>query len=715
MEELSGVIEKIIYSDSEKNYSVIKIKSSAHRELLTLVGALNNISIGSVITAQGTWSNNINFGRQFNVKTWEESLPSDIYGIERYLGSGLFKGIGPKYAKLIVDCFGIDTFEIIESFPTKLYDVPKLGKKRADLIIKSWIEQKYIKNLMMFLQQAGVSASFGQKIYKIYGKESLSKIKENPYRLIDEVYGVGFKTADSIAQKLGFDLESYNRCRAGIFYILEFVANSDGHCYLPFDELINKSSKILKIEDTKIIMTYDALVSTGELIVESEKVYLSAFYYSEAGLAKRIKNIMNFPRFKKYDDFELDNQIQNIQKQNKIIYDETQIKAIKTVINSNFTVITGGAGVGKSTVTKAIIDIFENLEKRVILTAPTGRAAKRMTEITHIESKTIHRLLESRKNSGFNKNEDNKIIGDVLIIDEASMIDLILIYNLLKAVPDSMTIILIGDVNQLPSVGPGNILKDIINSNFVPVIKLTQIYRQALTSNIILNSHKINNGELIDFNYNKNSDFFYIQEKDPEKCANLITELCSTRLPKYYKINPVTDIQVLSPMKRGVLGTDNLNKLLQYELNKTKISLKHSSTEFKLGDKVMQIKNNYDKDIFNGDIGRICNINEHENILEVDFDSRILKYDSTELEELNLAYACTIHKSQGAEYPIVIIPVSYAHRIMLERNLFYTGVTRARKVCVIVGEKTAINYAIQNNNSRLRYTNLEFRLNIWKK
>ena len=715
MDEVSGVIEKIVYSDEEKNYSVIKIKSDKHKELLTLVGALNNIGIGSVITAQGTWNTNVNFGKQFNVETWEESLPADVYGIEKYLGSGLIKGIGPKYAKLVVDCFGIDTFEIIESFPTKLYDVPKLGKKRADLIIKSWVEQKYIKNLMIFLQQAGVGASFGQKIYKIYGKESLSKIKENPYRLIDEVYGVGFKTADSIAQKLGFDLESYNRCRAGIFYILEYVANSEGHCYLPFDELINKSSKILKIEDTKIIMTYDAMVSTGELIVENEKVYLSAFYYSEAGLTKRIKNIMNFPRFKKYDDSEIDEQIKNIQKQNKIVYDDTQIKAIKTMLNSNFTVITGGAGVGKSTVTKAIIDIFKNFEKRVILTAPTGRAAKRMTEITQIESKTIHRLLEARKNSGFNKNEDNKIIGDVLIVDEASMIDLILIYNLFKAVPDSMTIILIGDVNQLPSVGPGNVLKDIINSNSVPVIKLTQIYRQARTSNIILNSHKINNGELIDFNYSKDSDFFYIQEKEPEKCANLITELCSRRLPKYYNVNPVTDIQVLSPMKRGVLGTDNLNRLLQFELNKTKISIKYGSMEFKLGDKVMQIKNNYDKDIFNGDIGKICTINEHENTLEVDFDSRIIKYDSTEFDELNLAYACTIHKSQGAEYPIVIIPVSYAHRIMLERNLFYTGVTRARKVCVIVGEKTAINYAIQNNNSRLRYTNLEFRLNIWKK
>ncbi len=711
MEIISGIVEKIAYTDEEKNFSVIKINSKNYKELVTLVGNISNINIGSVIKAEGKWSINLKFGKQFNISRWEETLPTDCDNIEKYLGSGIIKGIGPKYAKLIVDCFGKYTFDVIENSPNELYNVPKLGKKRVELIIKSWIEQKYIKNLIMFLQEAGVGMSMGQKIYKIYGKESLTKIKENPYRLIDEVYGVGFRTADLIAQKLGFDKESFGRCRAGIFYVLEYFANSEGHCYLPFEELINKSSKILNIEDNKIIITYDYLVKNNEIVLDDNKVYLKPFFYSETGLAKRIKSILNFPRFEKYDENLINQEIIKIQKQNNIIYDADQVMAIKTVMNSNFTVITGGAGVGKSTIAKAIVDIFCNLDKCVILTAPTGRAAKRMTEVTYLEAKTIHRLLEARKNSGFNKNEENKIIGDVLIVDESSMIDLILFYNLLKAIPDNINIILIGDVNQLPSVGPGNILKDIINSNIIPVIKLNKIYRQAMTSNIILNSHKINNGKMPDLNHAKNSDFFYIQENNPEKILNIIVDLYTKRLPKYYKINPISNIQVLSPMKKGILGTDNLNKTLQEKLNKSQTSIKRSATEFKLGDKVMQIKNNYDKDIFNGDVGKICNIDANNN-LEINFDSRILKYNITELDEITLAYACTIHKSQGAEYPIVILPISNSHHIMLERNLFYTGITRAKKICILIGEQQAISYAVRNNNSKLRYTFLEQRLNI---
>lgn len=711
MEKISGVVERITYQDEEKGFSVIKIKARSYRELITVVGSIASINIGSVISAEGKWSVNPKFGRQFNVSNWEESLPADVYGMEKYLGSGLIKGIGPKFAKTIVDTFGAETFEIIENESQRLTEVPKLGRKKAKAIVKSWNEHKDIKNLMMFLQDIGVGASCGQKIFKIYGKDSVKKIKENPYRLVDEVYGLGFKTADTIAQNLGFDKESFDRCRAGIFYILEYLANSEGHCYLPAAELVLKCSKMLGIENCKILMTYDFLVKNEELILEdNDKIYLPPFFKCEVGIAHKIKAVHDFPKFKKWSSEEIEKEISQAQIQNKINYDESQKEAIKTALCSNFAVITGGAGVGKTTITKAIIDIFKNRGKKVILAAPTGRAAKRMSESARMEAKTIHRLLEAQKGGGFAKNAENKLVGNVLIVDEASMVDIVLMHSLLRAISENMVVILIGDANQLPSVGPGNILKDIINSEAVPVIKLTKIYRQAKTSNIILNSHKINEGKMPDLFTKSNSDFFFIEENHAEKSAKIILDLCSKRLPKYYKANAISDIQVLTPMKKGVLGTDNLNNILQSELSKSKISLKRGATEYRLGDKVMQIKNNYDKDIFNGDIGTICSISESSETLEIDFDSRILKYDISELEEVSLAYACTVHKSQGGEYPIVVMPVTNAHFIMLERNLLYTGVTRAKKALVIVGEKSAIARAVSNNGSKARYTLLCERL-----
>lgn len=711
LEEVSGVIEKIAYKNAENDFSVIKIKSGGYKDLITLVGNVSNVSIGSVIRATGTWSMNPKFGRQFNIKICEESLPADVHGIEKYLGSGLIKGIGKSYAKAIVSVFGTETFDIIENSPQRLLEVPKLGQKKVDTIVENWNRQKDIKDLMIFLQKAGVGASYGQKIFKAYGKESIQKIKENPYRLTEEVYLIGFKIADAIAQNLGFEKDSYSRCRAGIFYILENAANSEGHCYLPKNELIERSSKMLGIDDDKLFITLDDLIINKNLIFEDEsKVYLPSFYYCEIGIANKIKAIKNFPNFKKYSDEEISENIAHAEEENKISYDDSQKEAIKTAISSNFSVITGGAGVGKTTITKAIISILRHKGKKIMLAAPTGRAAKRMSEATQMESKTIHRLLEAEKGGHFIKNSENKLTGNVLIVDESSMVDLILMHNLLKAVSDSTKVILIGDVNQLPSVGPGNVLKDIINSEFVPTIKLTQIYRQASKSNIILNSHKVNKGEIPDLHVDKNSDFFFIEQNNNEKCAELIVDLCLKRLPRYYNVNPIVDIQVLTPMKKGVLGTDNLNCILQNKLNQSKFCLKRSAIEYRLGDKVMQIKNNYDKDIFNGDIGTIYSIDEKDESLEIKFDSRIIKYDISELEEVSLAYACTIHKSQGGEYPIVIIPISCSHYVMLERNLLYTGITRAKKVCIIVGETKAVTKAVETNDFKKRYTSLSQKL-----
>lgn len=711
MEKISGIVERITYSDEEKGFSIIKIRVSGYRELVTLVGPISEINIGSVINAEGKWVLNAKFGKQFSVSFWKETLPADVYGIEKYLGSGLIRGIGPKFAKSIVNTFGINTFEIIENEPHKLMEIPKLGRKKAETIVKSWNEQKEIKSLMIFLQSIGAGASIGRKIFGVYGKESVQKIKENPYRLSEEVYGFGFKTADKIAQSLGVDKESYDRCRAGIFYVLDSAAKSEGHCYMPLKELISKTSSVLGIDDGKIFITCDDLLRKEELISEErEKIYLPAFFYSEVGLANKIRNIFKFPRFKNYSNEEILSEIKEAESVNKIFYDDNQKKAIKIAVSSNFSVITGGAGVGKTTITKAIINIFKNRRKKVVLTAPTGRAAKRLSESSSMEAKTIHRLLEAQKGGTFLKNDKNKIIADVLIIDESSMIDVVLMHNLLKAVSESTNIIMIGDANQLPSVGPGNVLKDIVDSQFVPVINLTNIYRQAKSSNIILNSHKINDGEIPNLSTKSDSDFFFIEQNSHEKCVDIIADLCCRRLPRYYKIDPVIDIQVLSPMKKGILGTDNLNTVLQEKLNKSSMFLKRGAVEYRIGDKVMQIKNNYDKEIFNGDIGTVHSVDQNSETLEVDFDSRILKYDISELEELSLSYACTIHKSQGGEYPIVVIPVSLSHCIMLERNLLYTAVTRAKKVCILIGEKDAIFKAVQNNTSKIRYTYLSERL-----
>lgn len=711
-ERIDGVVERITYADEEKGFSVIKVRATGYREPVTVVGNISGINIGSVISVQGKWSINKKFGRQFNAVYWEESLPADIYGIEKYLGSGLIKGIGPKFAKMIVNTFGAETFNIIEREPQRLLEIPKLEKKKAETIVKSWNEQKDIKNLMMFLQNSGVGASFGKKIFKIYGTQSIEKIKENPYRLVDEVYGVGFKTADAIAQSLGYDKESYNRCRAGVFYILEYLANSEGHCYIPFGELVIRCSKILEIEDCQIVITCDELINNSELICDGEdkKVYLPAFYKCEIGVAHKIKSISEFPRFEKYSDEKIESEISKAEKNNKIKYDDSQRDAIKTAITSNFSVITGGAGVGKTTITKAIIDIFRNRTKKVILTAPTGRAAKRMSEMSRMESKTIHRLLEAQKPGGFAKNAENKLTCDVLIVDESSMVDIVLMNSLLRAIADNVTVILIGDANQLPSVGPGNVLKYIINSGIVPVIKLSKIYRQAKISKIIINSHKINDGKMPDLNTKQDSDFFFIEENNQEKAAKIILDLCEERLPRYYKVDKISDIQVLTPMKKGTLGTDNLNSLLQSKLNKSCVCLKRGATEYRLGDKVMQIKNNYDKDIFNGDIGTICSIDESSESLEIDFDSRMLKYDISELEEITLSYASTVHKAQGGEYPIVVMPVTNAHFIMLERNLFYTAVTRTKKALILVGEKLAIANSVKKSVSKSRYTFLAQRM-----
>ena len=707
---IKGLVERITYKNAESGFYVIKIRVKGSKDLITSTGYLCGINVGSVVTLYGEWKNDKNYGRQFSVKNYDENLPATLYGIEKYLGSGLIKGIGPSYAKKIVAHFKEHTLDVIENYPEKLSEIEGIGSKVITKVKMSWEEHKFIKELAKFLQDLDISTYYTTRIYKEYGNDSIRKIKENPYCLSDDIYGLGFKTSDSAARKFDKDTESYLRCRSGIIHILNMEANK-GHCYLNFFDLAAKASKKLGIDEGKIIITEDDMIFKKELIGDKKdikdnenniktRVYLPEFYYSEKGIAKLIKIIMNTKEKKKiiYKDTN-----------SNIEYDEIQKKSIKFAINTKFMILTGGPGTGKTTTIKGIIDCLKQNGIKIILTAPTGRAAKRMTETTGLEAKTIHRLLGYKYPSGCTKNENNKLVGDVIIIDESSMIDIFLMYNLLKAIPLEMKVIMVGDCDQLPSVGSGNVLNDIIRSNIVPVIKLKKVYRQAGKSDIIKNAHKINKGEYPEFKKN-NTDFFFIDENDTDKVAEIIKGLCSKRLPKYYKVDCIRDIQVLCPMQKGKTGVINMNNILQDVLNRSQISLYYRGIQYKLNDKVMQIRNNYDKEVFNGDIGLIKYVNIKEKALNVNFDGRNVIYKENELEELTLAYATTIHKSQGSEYPIVVMPITLEHRVMLYRNLLYTGITRAKNAIVIVGNRQAVNYAVDNINSEIRNTYLCERL-----
>ena len=708
MESLRGVVERITYANEETGYSVIKIKSKGYMDLVTVVGSMATVNVGSVITIKGFWSSNPKYGRQFDAKEWEEALPASIYGIEKYLGSGLIKGIGPVYAKKIVNQFKEKTLDIIEEEPDRMIEVSGIGKKRVEMIKKAWQDQKEIKNIMLFLQSYGVSTSFGSRIYKVYGNTSIEVVKENPYQLADDIYGIGFKTADGIASKLGIEKDSFKRCRAGIFYTLSQLSE-EGHCYATGEQLLTKSMEILEVEESKIVMSMDYLIEQKEIIKEApDKIYLPPFYFSENGVARRLKQIMQSHAKKQVR--KSDEVIAQLEKNEHMTYDEIQRAAISLAEKSKVMVLTGGPGTGKTTTTHGIIQLFKESGMEVLLTAPTGRAAKRMSEATGMEAKTIHRLLECKPPEGYKKNEDNPLEGDVLIVDEASMIDIILMYNLLKAIPDHMILIIVGDIDQLPSVGAGNVLRDMIDSGVVPTIKLERIFRQAMGSKIITNAHKINKGENPDLKGGRESNFFFIEAEDNEEVLQAIETLCTKRLPNYYKVNPIKDIQILTPMQRSETGVANLNSLLQVALNPCEIHLKRGATEYRLYDKVMQVRNNYDKEVFNGDVGFISAIDIEERTLKVKFDDKEIEYEALELDELVLAYATTIHKAQGSEYPIVIMPITFSHYVMLQRNLLYTGITRAKKVVVLVGNRNAIYKAVKNNEVKNRNTWLRERL-----
>lgn len=705
MMKLRCVVEHITYQNQENGYSVMRVKVKDYADLVTLVGNLLDVPVGAVLLCDGVWKMDKRYGRQFVCETWEEVMPATVYGIEKYLGSGLVKGIGPKFAHLIVERFGTETIDIIEEDIERLYEVPGIGKKRVEKIRESWEKQKDIKNVMLFLQQYGVSTAYAAKIYRQYGKESIDQVKENPYRLADDIWGIGFKTADGIAGKMGYGKNDLRRCRSGIQYTLNELAD-EGHVYAVEEQLVEAAGKLLEADREPIVQAMAGMIASEDLIREQEAIYLPPFYHSERGTARRLLALMTS---RSSALFEGNIDIQAIEKATGVGYDDVQVAAIRQAVRSRVMVLTGGPGTGKTTTTQGIIAAYRAAGLRVLLAAPTGRASKRMSEATGMEAKTIHRLLEFNPQDGYKRNDDNPLEGDVLIVDECSMIDIILMYNLMKAIPVQMRLILVGDIDQLPSVGAGNVLRDIIDSGQVPVIRLTRIFRQAQSSRIVMSAHAINQGRYPDTSNGKDTDFFFIRKDDPEQVAEEIVKLVKHRLPKAYN-QPLSNIQVLTPMQRSVVGAGNLNMLLQQALNTSTLGISRGGINYKLGDRVMQIRNNYDKNVFNGDIGIIEKVNMEDRTLCIRFDGSLVEYEASELDEVTLAYATTIHKSQGSEYPIVVIPVLMTHFVMLQRNLIYTGITRAKKICVLIGQPKALAYAIRNLTVNKRNTKLKERL-----
>jgi exodeoxyribonuclease V alpha subunit len=718
MATIHGILERITYYNEENGFVVAKLHEDGKRELTTIVGHFFGIKLGEALKLTGRWVHNKRFGEQFQVERFEIAVPATLYGIKKYLGSGLIKGIGPIMAERIVKKLGLDTLEIIEKKPERLAEVDGIGPKRIVMITRAWEEQKEIKDIMIFLQGHGVSAAYSAKIYKRYGNQAIGVVKENPYRLAKDIFGIGFITADQIAQHIGIAPDSLIRAKAGLLYVLNELVE-EGHVYYPENYLIPKAKEILKIDQEIITEAITNLAMEGEIFLEDHQVaangravYLASFYVAERGIAAGLRRLNESPSHIR--PIHPEKVIDWIQNKLNIELAQRQKEAVLLAASSKILIITGGPGTGKTTLIKAVLRIFQQLKLKVFLAAPTGRAAKRMSEATGWEAKTIHRMLEySPRKGDFLKDQNDPLDADVVIIDEASMIDTLLMYHLLKAIPSEAHLILVGDVDQLPSVGPGNVLKDLIDSAVFIVVRLTEIFRQAQESMIIVNAHRVNQGEfpiLKRIEGKESFDFFFIEEEEPEKILDKIVGLCSERIPHRFGFHPVRDIQVLTPMHKGLIGVSHLNLELQKKLNPNSFGITFGNKDLRLGDKVMQIVNNYDKDVFNGDIGWVVKIDQEDQELTVDFDSRLVTYDFSDLDEIVLSYAISIHKSQGSEYPAVIMAVSTQHYLLLQRNLIYTGITRAKKLVVIIGTPKALGIAIRNNKTKLRFTRLSERL-----
>lgn len=713
MDELLGYIERITFQNPENGYTVAHLKENKRKDLHCIVGTMPALQPGETIRCQGHWKNHLVYGQQFIVEAHRTETPADVIGIKKYLSSGLIKGIGPKYAARIVDKFDTETLNIIDQCPDRLLEVEGLGKKRIEIISAKWAEQKSIRNVMIFLQSHGISPAYAQKVFKAYGDQSIKKVQENPFHLAKDIHGIGFKTADAIAQKLGIPKDAPGRIDAGIEQILSDRCD-EGHVCFPLAELVKLAEEALETSKELIEIRLDALskdnrIEIGEMFHEGKLdtfIWLRPLFLAEVGICRQFARLRYASC--RLRPVNIERALEWVQNQLSITLAENQKEALAQALNEKVQIITGGPGTGKSTITKAILSITEKLSDKIILTAPTGRAAKRMSEITGKKASTIHSLLEFDFRAGkFKRGLDNSLECDLVIIDEASMIDTYLMYSLLKAIPDTSRVIFVGDIHQLPSVGPGNVLKDIISSRCIPVTALNEIFRQAAGSRIITNAHRINNGVFPDIGNHSDSDFFFIDVETPEDVLNNILALVSQRLPTKYGLDPFQDIQVLAPMKRGVIGIENLNTMLQAKLNPYGHPLHWSGRRFLPGDKVMQTRNDHKREVYNGDIGRILSIDPIEQEVIVIIDDKEVIYEFSDLDELVLAYSVSVHKYQGSECPCVVIPVHTTHFKLLHRNLLYTAVTRGKKLVILVGTKKAIALAIKNDEVKRRYTGLQ--------
>jgi exodeoxyribonuclease V alpha subunit len=713
-ETLSGLIEDVVFFNEENGFAVIKVKASGHRDPVTIVGSLPSVNPGEWVSAQGRWVQDRQFGRQFRAELLTSTPPSTREGIEKYLGSGMVKGIGPTYAKKLVAKFGEGIFDIIENQSARLEEVDGIGPKRRRKIKDAWAEQKVIREIMVFLHSNGVSTSRAVRIYKTYGDDAIEKVRANPYRLAEDIAGIGFKTADQIAQKVGIPADSLVRACAGLNHVL-LEATGQGHCALPIGLLKDETGKLLLVNEQLIDTALQRTLAAGDLALESidgeELIFLPALKRAEEGIAGRIR--MLSASASNYPPIVFDKAVAWCQERTGKEFAPSQREALKQALTSRVLIITGGPGVGKTTLVNAILLILRAKKVNCVLCAPTGRAARRLSETTGLEAKTIHRLLEVQPGTGrFARNESNPVDCDLLVVDECSMVDVTLMNHLLRALPVRASLLLVGDVDQLPSVGPGMVLRNLIDSGVVPVVRLTEVFRQVAHSRIITTAHRVNEGRMPEPGA-KDGDFFFMDRAEPEQIAETLVEMVKTRIPGKFRFDPLRDIQVLCPMNRGSLGIRELNVRLQEELNPARAGepvAEKFGWKFRVRDKVLQTENNYDKDVFNGDIGQIVTIDPDEREVAVRFYQREVRYDYGELDELSLAYAITIHKSQGSEFPAVVIPLAMQQYLLLQRNLIYTAITRGKQLVIVIGQTKALAAAVRNNRTGQRFSGLLARL-----
>ena len=713
-EPLQGLVERVTFHSEDTGFCVLQVKARGHRDLMTVVGNAAAVNPGEQLDCRGTWVNDTTYGLQFRATALKVIPPTTLEGVEKYLGSGLIKGIGPHFAHQLVKSFGADVFDVIEHSPDRLRTLEGIGAKRQARVTEAWREQKAVREIMVFLHSHGIGSARAARIYRVYGAEAIGRIRENPYRLALDISGIGFTTADTIAGKLGIPSDSLIRIRAALHHVL-WERSSEGHCAAERKELLERTVELLEVPSTAVEEAIGLEVAAENLMSEPVRgeraLFLAPLYRAEAGVAGHLQRLLKGPP--PWGAVDGNRAIPWVEALTGLSLSASQREAVDTVLKGKVTVLTGGPGVGKTTIVNSILKLVEHRGTRVLLCAPTGRAAKRLSESTHAEARTIHRLLEfDPRHGGFRKDEADPLDLDLLIVDEMSMVDILLMNQLLKAVPSHAAVLLVGDVDQLPSVGPGSVLQDVIDSGRVPTVRLTEIFRQAASSSIVVNAHRINAGQAVETPDGAGlQDFYFIPAESPEDIYDKLFQVVTERIPRRFGMNPIRDIQVLTPMNRGSLGTHSLNVELQKRLNAgAEPQVSRFGWTYAPRDKIIQTVNDYDKDVFNGDIGQVSRVDPDEGQIHVTFDDRTVLYEFGELDEISLAYATSVHKSQGSEYPAVVIPLAMQHYLLLQRNLLYTAVTRGKRLVVIIGQPRALTMAVRNVRSTRRLTNLAARL-----